>query len=141
VRRARHQPNEFWHIDVTLFQLLDGSRVDLHAAIDNFSRRILAWKVAERLEPRTTCAVLVEAAKSLPTERLTPSATVVADSGVENINGEADALLALGQLKIGGVLSPDDRRRPINSYLLTPAKRRTKPAIVRTASYGTWCDP
>src|SRR5476649_727648 len=37
------KPNEYWHIDVTVIRLLDGTRVYLHAVIDNFSRRILAW--------------------------------------------------------------------------------------------------
>ena len=32
--------------DTTLIRLLDGSRAYLHAVIDNFSRRILAWKVS-----------------------------------------------------------------------------------------------
>ena len=45
--RATH-PNEYWHIDVTVIRLLDGSRVYLHGVIDNFSRRILAWKLAPR---------------------------------------------------------------------------------------------
>ena len=38
--------NEIWHVDTTLIRLLDGSRAYLHAVIDNFSRRILAWRVA-----------------------------------------------------------------------------------------------
>jgi putative transposase len=40
--RASH-PNEIWYIDTTLIRLLDGTRAYLHAVIDNFSRRILAW--------------------------------------------------------------------------------------------------
>ena len=36
-----------WHIDPTVVRLLDGSRAYLHAVIDNFSRRIVAWRVAE----------------------------------------------------------------------------------------------
>ena len=95
VRATR--PNEYWHIDVTAIRLLDGTRVYLHAVIDNFSRRILAWKLAARLEPQTTCAVLSTAAAGLGLA--TNPATVVADSGVENVNGEVDALLALGQLR------------------------------------------
>jgi putative transposase len=39
--------NKTWHIDTTVIRLLDGSRAYLHAVIDNFSRRILAWRVAE----------------------------------------------------------------------------------------------
>ena len=82
------KPNEYWHIDVTIIKLLDGTKVYLHAVIDNLSRRILAWKVALRLEPQNTCAVLVEAGKTLPPEE--DPATVVADSGVENVNGAFD---------------------------------------------------
>jgi transposase InsO family protein len=35
-----------WHIDTTVIRLLDGTRAYLHAVIDNFSRRILAWRPA-----------------------------------------------------------------------------------------------
>jgi putative transposase len=91
------KPNEYWHIDVTILKLLDGTKVYLHAVIDNLSRRILAWKVALRLEPQNTCAVLVEAAKTLPPEE--DPASVVADSGFENVNGAVDALLGLGRLR------------------------------------------
>jgi len=90
-------PNEYWHIDVTVIRLLDGTRTYLHAVIDNLSRRILAWKLVLRLEPKTTCQVLVEAAKNLPSG--SEPATVVADSGVENVNGVVDALLGLGKLR------------------------------------------
>jgi len=89
--------NEYWHIDVTVIRLLDGTRVYLHAVIDNFSRRILAWKLAPRLEPQSTCAVLSTAAAGL--DLTTNPATVVADSGVENVNGEVDALLVPGHLR------------------------------------------
>ena len=60
------RPNEYWHVDLTVIRLLDGTRVYLHAAIDNFSRRILAWKVAPRVDPPTACAILEAASKGLP---------------------------------------------------------------------------
>jgi transposase InsO family protein len=85
------KPDEYWHIDVTVVQLLDGTKVYLHAVIDNFSRRLLSWRLSERLEPSTTCEILTEAGKNLD---LTP--TVVADSGVENVNGRVDQLMADG---------------------------------------------
>jgi transposase-like protein len=31
------KPNEYWHIDVTIIKLLDGTKVYLHAVIDNVS--------------------------------------------------------------------------------------------------------
>ena len=91
------KPNEYWHIDVTVIRLLDATRTYLHALIDHFSRRILAWKLVLRLEPQTTCQVLIEAAKNLPMGG--DGATVVADSGGENVNHEVDDLLGLGQLR------------------------------------------
>jgi len=65
--------------------------------IDNFSRRILAWKLAARLEPQSICAILSTAGAGLDLSR--NPATVVADSGVENVNGDVDALLGLGRLR------------------------------------------
>jgi putative transposase len=91
------KPNEYWHIDVTIIKLLDGTRTYLHAVVDNFSRRILSWRLVLRLEPQTTCQVLAEAAKNLPKDG--DGATVVADSGGENVNQEVDSLLGLGQLR------------------------------------------
>ena len=88
--RATH-PNEYWHIDVTLIRLLDDTKAYLHAVIDNFSRRILSWRLAKRLAPTTACEILTEAARNLD---LKP--TVVADSGVENVNAGVDQLMADG---------------------------------------------
>ena len=45
------KPNELWHVDVSVLRLLDGTKVYLHAVIDNWSRKILGWKVAESLDP------------------------------------------------------------------------------------------
>src|SRR5499426_2362916 len=99
VRTTR--PNEMWHIDTSVIRLLDGRRAYLHAVIDNFSRRILAWRVAESFAPANIVAVLVEAGQDA-----TPSATtpvVVADAGVENVNAQVDELIATGVLR--GVLA------------------------------------
>lgn len=45
------RPDEIWHIDTTLIRLLDGTRAYLHAVIDNYSRRILAWRISS---PKTS---------------------------------------------------------------------------------------
>ena len=81
-------PNEIWHIDASVLRLIDGTRVYLHAVIDNFSRRILAWCVEERLNPMNTFRVLSEAATGLPSG----TAQVYMDSGIENVNGVVDPL-------------------------------------------------
>ncbi len=48
---------------MSVLKLLDGTKAYLHAIIDNYSRKILAWTVAERLDPTATCQRLLAAAK------------------------------------------------------------------------------
>jgi putative transposase len=88
--------NEMWHIDTTVIRLLDGTRAYLHAVIDNFSRRILAWRVADTVAPVNSVSVLLDASRSAA-----PSDTirvVLADAGVENVNAQVDALIHTGVL-------------------------------------------
>ncbi|MGQ0615299.1 MAG: transposase [Planctomycetaceae bacterium] len=94
IRAAK--PNEVWHVDTTVLRLLDGTKAYLHAVIDNFSRRILAWRLAERFEPANAVAVLHEAGRAAGHEGVP---TVVADQGVENRNGAVDALVSSGLLR------------------------------------------
>ena len=93
IRASR--PNELWHIDVSLIRLLDGTRVYIHGVIDNFSRKLLAWEVATKLDPTTTCRVLIAAERNLTNG----IPTVLTDSGSENVNEEVHALIARGALK------------------------------------------
>jgi len=79
---------------VTVIRLLDDTKCYLHAVIDNFSRGIMSWRLAKRLDPVTTCEVLKEAGTHLG---LTP--TVIADSGVENVNAGVDQLVADGVVR------------------------------------------
>jgi transposase InsO family protein len=76
---------------VTIIRLLDGTKAYLHAIIDNYSRRILAWTLEDRLGGGGTCQILREAATQL--YKRSEKTTVVADSGTENVNGEVDDLL------------------------------------------------
>jgi len=85
------EPDELWHVDMTVIKLVDGTKVFLHAVIDNFSRRILAWRVSDRFEFGTTVTLLQEAARGTVSVEDTP--TLVADGGVENINAGVDELI------------------------------------------------
>ena len=89
------RPNEIWHVDTTLIRLLDGSRAYLHAVIDNFSRRILAWKVSATFDPSITAELLLNASSGLVDQK----PTLLADGGVENFNGAVDKLVESGLLK------------------------------------------
>jgi putative transposase len=65
----------------------------MHAIIDNFSRRILAWCVDPTFDTDATAKLIVEAAKGIkaPAENAPPQ--VYMDSGVENINTDVAALI------------------------------------------------
>lgn len=72
-------PNEIWHVDTTLIRLLDGSRAYLHVVIENFSRRILSWKVYGTFDPGFAADLLLDASKGL----LNQQPTLLADGGVD----------------------------------------------------------
>ncbi len=93
IRASR--PNEIWHVDTTVIRLLDGTRAYLHAVIDNFSRRILAWKVASTFDPDSTAELLLTASTDLVDE----IPTVLTDGGVENFNSAMDKLISTGILR------------------------------------------
>jgi transposase InsO family protein len=88
-------PNEWWHIDLTVLRLASGARVYLHAVIDNYSRRVLAWEVAERVTGRTTRGVIDAATRLLGEGEV----SLMADSGVENVNATVEEYLAGSPIK------------------------------------------
>ena len=89
--------DEMWHIDTAVIRLLDGTRAYLHAVIDNFSRRILAWRIADTFAPGNSVAVLLEASRGALSSDTTP--VVLADAGVENVNAQVDELITAGILR------------------------------------------
>jgi putative transposase len=79
--RASHDTREReWHIDTTVIRLLDGTHAYLHAVIDNFSRRILAWRVADTFAPGNSVSVLLDASRAVAPSDTIP--VVLADAGV-----------------------------------------------------------
>ncbi len=86
------RPNEYWQIDTTVLRLTTGIRIYLQAVIDNFSRRILAWRVSDALSSATTRELLIEASENVPVAAANASVLVVTDGGSENF-GEVDQLL------------------------------------------------
>jgi putative transposase len=85
-------PNGVWHVDVTVIRQLDGSKLYLHGLIDNFSRRILGWKLARKQTWEGTRDVLKAAALNLAAGA--QSVAVVVDAGSENLNRRVDGLFS-----------------------------------------------
>jgi hypothetical protein len=76
------------------FSAQASSAVLCHPLLANFSRRILAWTLAGRLDPVKTHDVLARAAS-----HLVASTNVFMDSGVENLNGDVDRLFDGGAMQ------------------------------------------
>jgi putative transposase len=89
------KPDALWHVDTTVIRLVNGTMSYLHAVIDNFSRRILAWRLNESFDPGVTAELLAEAGA----EKLAAAPDVVVDGGVENMNRAVDGLVERGLLR------------------------------------------
>jgi putative transposase len=94
-------PDETWHIDTTVIRLLDGTKAYLQAIIDNYSRRILAWRLGESLEPGSTSTLLAKAyeGRSSAGQGSDPQSVMV-DAGVENLNDSVKKLVDEGLMKL-----------------------------------------
>lgn len=88
VGQRASKPNELWHVDLTIIKLLDGTKVYLHAVIDNFSRRILAWCIDTHFNAMNTVTILQQAARQ--TISVPQKPVLVVDAGVENVNKDVD---------------------------------------------------
>ena len=90
-------PDQLWHVDMTVIRLIDKSKGYLHAIIDNYSRRILSWRLLPHFDAGVTADLMVEAGQHLPREAQRP--TLLSDGGVEKFNGAVDALVNEGALR------------------------------------------
>lgn len=86
-------------MDMTLIRLLDGTKVYLHAVIDNFSRHILAWKTSAKFDPAITAEILNQAAEGVVVDKFEKPPQVMVDGGVENYNELVDTAIITLKLK------------------------------------------
>ncbi len=87
-------PNQFWHADVTLYDTTDGIRHYIYLVIDNFSRKILAWKADTKISANIRMLTLKEAwTQILNTVGETRNITLITYGGTENVNAAIDRFL------------------------------------------------
>jgi len=68
-RKAPRSPNlvraerlhEIWHADISIIKTLDGVKHYLYCVMDNYSRGVLAWRLADRIDDSISVAVLEDA--------------------------------------------------------------------------------
>lgn len=80
-------PNQYWHADVTLFDTLNGIRHYIYLVSDNFSRKILAWKVDTQLSAEIRLQTIKEAWNNANDSfSSVQDITLITDGGSENNN-------------------------------------------------------
>jgi hypothetical protein len=95
-------------VDTTVIRLLDGTDAYVFAVIDDYSRRILSFRVADRIEIGHTIAALVEAARgAVGVADGEHQPLLVVDGGVEDFNRGVDELISKGVLRRVLALSVD----------------------------------
>jgi hypothetical protein len=91
-------PNEYLHIDTTYYHITLEKRVCITFVMDNFSKMILSFSVAEKL----TFSLVIDAiSKALPQIEVTTEPreiVLVADGGRENNNKEVDQYILSQEL-------------------------------------------
>ncbi len=90
------QPNEYWHADVSIHQCLNGTKGYIYTIIDNATRKILAWKIANHLSGKMMKEVINMASKKL---RHNKPPKLVVDGGSENFNHEVSDILQAKKMK------------------------------------------
>lgn len=83
-------PNEFWHLDVTKIQTSDLVWHYVYMLKDNFSKKILAWRLATKLSMNISKDVIGEAYVLAKEIEHPVNVSLVVDDGRENQNSVVD---------------------------------------------------
>ncbi|RPH40488.1 MAG: transposase [Burkholderiales bacterium] len=93
------EPNQIWHVDVSVFRIMNGAKVYIQAIIDNASRYVLAWEVTQTYGGASTKALIekaLEVANRVSAKVVVPN--LFADDGTENQNKDVDSLVKAGKI-------------------------------------------
>ncbi|WP_370350772.1 DDE-type integrase/transposase/recombinase [Halobacteriovorax sp. HLS] len=78
--------NEIWHMDITEFKLKDGGKVYLQVIVDNFSRKVINWKLSQKKGQSLSVKTMLDTTKEIIPE------TLLIDGGGENTGNEIKKL-------------------------------------------------
>lgn len=82
-------PNEKWHADITEIKTANGKTAYIYLVVDNFSRYIISWRVADRICGKIrldTFVETLEVANIQPNPRKKKKKDLIVDGGTENNN-------------------------------------------------------
>ncbi|MDH5382426.1 MAG: DDE-type integrase/transposase/recombinase, partial [Cyclobacteriaceae bacterium] len=84
-------PNQYWHADITIFKTLDNVKHYIYLVVNNYSRKILSWDMADRVSGEIRMQTLKEAWENTQPEQ---TVELIVDSGSENNNHTIDRFIS-----------------------------------------------
>lgn len=79
-------PNKIWHADITIFKTLDGKKHYIYLVMDNFSRYILSYAIADKVCGKIRTATIEEAYQNAMHYDKNLNVDLIVDGGPENCN-------------------------------------------------------
>ncbi|MFN4233857.1 MAG: DDE-type integrase/transposase/recombinase [Bacteroidia bacterium] len=79
-----NKPNEYWHIDITRFVTGNGTKHFIYFLSDNFSRKILAWRISDKESWEQVKECIADAYQLAYSSQKPCDLTIVSDGGHEN---------------------------------------------------------
>lgn len=92
-RKKRHKkglranaPNKIWHADITVFRTLDGKKHYIYLVMDNFSRYIISYAIADKVCGIIRTQTIEEAYQKAVQHDRNLTIDLIVDGGPENCN-------------------------------------------------------
>jgi transposase InsO family protein len=108
------RPNEYLHVDTTFYPLIDGKEACISFVLDNYSKMILGFHVAERNTfeiVRNSMRKALAVVATHPDQKLHAHSFMVTDGGAENRNRKINEFIAqLTDHKLTRVIALKDIR-------------------------------
>lgn len=93
------KPNEIWHTDITKVELAIGLKCYVYLLVDNYSRKILNWRVGETVSKVVSSGMVEESFLSI-CDGLDMNITLMTDGGPENSASEINKINLRKQLRL-----------------------------------------
>jgi putative transposase len=89
-------PNEKWHADITEIKTEDGKISYLYLVVDNFSRYITSWRIADRICGKIRLETFVETINNAGIKEKVSDeiiSSIIVDGGTENNNKQVESFI------------------------------------------------
>lgn len=100
-------PNQYWHADVSVFKINEIKHY-IYLVSDNYSRKILSWKVSKQLSASLRVQSIQEACNQVAQQHSKLNVNLVVDGGSENNNIVMDKFIENSQINIQKVIALKD---------------------------------